>query len=73
MEGIAIAKESKAHAEWTKANTQTFSVRLHNEKDADILAHLATKESRQGYIKDLIRKDIATKANGDHLSQAVEG
>ena len=57
---IERTTETKAHAEWTKANSQTFTVRLHNTRDADIIQHLSKQASRQGYIKELIRKDIAS-------------
>ncbi len=33
-------------------------IRLDREKEADILAHLESKESMQAYIKELIRKDM---------------
>ncbi len=34
-------------------------MKLNNNTDAAILAKLATVPSKQGYIKDLIRADIA--------------
>lgn len=58
----STGKESKAHAEWMKNNTHTISIRLHNTKDRDIIEYLAKQESRQGYIKMLIRKAIAQDA-----------
>ena len=44
-----------------KFNKDTYQqVMLHINKktEADILAHLNTKKSKNGYIKDLIRKDM---------------
>ena len=35
----------------------------HIEKDADIIAKLDSVENRNGYIKDLIRKDISGKSS----------
>lgn len=51
--------ESKAHYEWTKANTTKFTMKLNKNTDADILQHLDKQTSKQGYIKELIRKDMA--------------
>ena len=47
---------------YDKANRKTFSFRLHNKYDADIIARLASVPSMQGYIKELIRRDIAGSA-----------
>ena len=51
-------KESKRIMEYNAKNTVQFSMKLNNRTDADILQKLATVENRQGYIKELIRKDI---------------
>lgn len=37
-------------------------MKLQKKTDADILQKLSEVESKQGYIKDLIRKDIAKGA-----------
>lgn len=42
------------------ANTTQFKLKLNLTTDADILARLDEQESKQGYIKALIRADIAT-------------
>lgn len=34
-------------------------VKLHREKDVDILEKLETVESKNGYIKECIRRDLA--------------
>lgn len=47
---------------WDYANTTVVSLKLNNHTDADILAKLAEVESRQGYIKSLIRDDIKQEA-----------
>lgn len=57
-----MGKESEAHAAWTKNNTHTISIRLHNTKDRDIIEYLTKQESRQGCIKMLVRKAIAQDA-----------
>ena len=57
--------ESKAHAEWTKANTQLVAIRLNNRLDKDIIKKLAEAGNKQGYIKSLIRADIAKTKSSD--------
>lgn len=53
---------SKAHNEAVKRydaeNAVQIRMKLNKKTDADILEWLATKENRQGYLKDLIRKDM---------------
>lgn len=51
--------ESKAHYEWTREHTTRFGIKLNNHTDANIIDHLNKQESKQGYIKNLIRKDIS--------------
>ena len=43
---------------WQQKNTTIMPIRLNHNTDKDILKHLETKESKAGYIKDLIRKDM---------------
>ncbi len=47
---------------WNKENTTRVYVRLNNRTDADILAKLESVENVQGYVKALIRADIAAQA-----------
>ena len=42
-----------------KAHGVGFSLRLRDTTDADIIRQLRSQESIQGYIKRLIREDIA--------------
>ena len=49
----------KAVAKYDKANTKSIFLKLNIKTDADILAHLETVGNKQGYIKELIRKDIS--------------
>ena len=48
----------KAVAKYDKANIKGLYIKLHKEKDADIIQKLDTVKSKQGYIKQLIREDI---------------
>ena len=55
-------KKQNSHAQaahkYNKANTVQIPIRLNKNTDADILAHLESVQSKQGYIKELIRRDI---------------
>lgn len=58
-----MQRESKRR--WDAAHITNVTVRLHNGKDADIIARLAAQPQpggKQGYIKRLIREDIARSA-----------
>lgn len=49
---------NRANAKFNKLHTQSVTVRLHNENDKDIIELLKTKDNKQGYIKELIRRDM---------------
>lgn len=49
----------RAAAKYDKNNTRLIQMKLNKKTDADILDHLDKQENRQGYIKELIRKDMA--------------
>lgn len=48
----------RAQAKYDRNNTRTVIMKLNVSSDADILAKLDQVENKQGYIKDLIRRDI---------------
>lgn len=48
----------KAQEKYKKEKTKIVNIRLHNDKDADIIQKLDEVSSKQGYIKALIREDI---------------
>lgn len=50
---------SKAQMAWDLSHTTQVKLKLNNNTDAAILAKLESVPSKQGYIKDLIRADIA--------------
>lgn len=56
------AAKNRRGDQWNAENTKRVFIRLNNHTDADILAKLESIENVQGYIKSLIRADIA--ANG---------
>lgn len=57
--------ESEAHKKWVQENTVHFGFRLQRRTDADILEKLESVPSKQGYIKRLIREDIAREQTQD--------
>lgn len=53
------AKESKAR--YDAEHTQQIRLKLNTGTDADILEELNRQPNKQGYIKQLIREDIAKR------------
>lgn len=51
--------QARATAKYQKNNTRMFAIRLNLNTDADIINRLEEVKSKQGYIKQLIRADIA--------------
>ena len=49
---------TQIQAKYDAAHRTTFSMKLHNENDYDIIKKLSSVPSMQGYIKQLIRQDI---------------
>lgn len=43
---------------WKKENQKRIVLNLNQNTDADILLHLSQQENKQGYLKELIRKDM---------------
>ncbi len=54
--------QRKAVAKYDAANTVQLKFKLNSKTDADILAKLESVGNKQGYIKALIRADIAQEA-----------
>lgn len=48
----------EAQAKYDKNHTKGIYLKLNKDTDADIIARLEEVDNRQGYIKELIRKDI---------------
>ena len=53
--------QSKEQAKYDAKNTKQIVLKLNLKTDADILEQLEKVGNKQGYIKELIRKDIAEK------------
>lgn len=48
----------KAAIKYAVKNTTRVHIALNNTTDKDIIDHLETVGNKQGYIKELIRKDM---------------
>ena len=55
--GAAFGR-SKASAKYNESNVKQVKMNLNRKTDADIIEHLSRCENVQGYIKNLIRKDM---------------
>lgn len=56
---MATEAQKKASTRYDAKMTKQLCIRLNKKTDADIIEWLLTKKSKQGYIKGLIRKDMA--------------
>ena len=56
-------KKAEYDIQFQKDNIKQIKFNFNKVNDKDILDHLAKQENRQGYIKDLIRKDINKATN----------
>ena len=50
--------QKRAMAKYDKAHTKQIKLKLNLETDRDIIEALEQVDNKQGYIKELIRKDI---------------
>ena len=55
-------------AKYDAAHRQTITINLHNDNDAEIIDKLNSVQSKQGYIKQLIREDIARTCSAHEIS-----
>ena len=61
MENKSTESQIKASIKYNKENTVQISLKLNRTTDADLIDSLNRIENKQGYIKGLIRRDIANK------------
>lgn len=54
----------RAQAKYDKAHTRQFLLKLNDRTDGDIIAFLDSLENKQGYIKQIIRADMAARGLG---------
>lgn len=64
-----MASEAKIRAnnKSNKINTKMICLRLSYNTDADIIKKLDEVESKMGYIKELIRKDMQAQKKGNQI------
>ena len=55
---ITSKAQLRAQAKYDKDNTVQVKLKLNKKTDADIIKRLSETDSKQGYIKELIRLDI---------------
>lgn len=60
--------QKKASEKYKKENTKQYKLMLSLKYDADIIAMLDSVGNRQGYLKSLIRADIA-RANSEKMKE----
>ena len=58
---MATEAQKRAIKKYDSANTTQIHLKLNNNTDADILQKLKEMDNAQGYIKQLIRDDMARK------------
>lgn len=51
----------KAQARYDKENTHAYILKLNKKTDADILEKMNDVSNKQGYIKELVRKDMQNR------------
>ena len=47
---------------WDQTHTKQYKVKLNENTDADIIAWLDAQQNTQGYLKALIRADMAARS-----------
>ena len=60
--------QKRASAKYNKNNTRLITIRLMLSSDADILNYLDSLPNKQGYIKSLIRADMA-RAKSENMKE----
>ena len=61
MANKSTESQIKASIKYNKENTVQISLKLNRTTDADLIDSLNRIANKQGYIKELIRRDIANK------------
>ena len=53
--------QKAASERYDRENTIRIALKLNKKTDAEIIAHLERQTNKQGYIKSLIRADMASE------------
>jgi hypothetical protein len=59
MGGVLSIPDSEAKKKWDRENAVYVSIKLMKKNDADIIQKFESVPNRQGYIKSVVRQDIA--------------
>ena len=61
MANKSTESQVRASIKYNKENTVQISLKLNRSTDADLIDSLNRVANKQGYIKELIRRDITKK------------
>ena len=61
MANKSTESQIRASVKYNKENTVQISLKLNRSTDADLIDSLNRVKNKQGYIKELIRRDITKK------------
>lgn len=64
--------QKRATEKYDAANTVQFHLKLNINTDRDIIDKLNSVESKQGYIKDLIREDLKKGVAGGVAGKCIK-
>lgn len=57
---MASEAQKRASAAYDKRNVVGLYLKFNKKTDRDIIKHMEGQQNKQGYIKDLIRSDMAS-------------
>ena len=61
--------QKRASKKYDSENTKTFTFKLNYNTDADMIAFLEMLGNKQGYIKELISRDLRKRIGGRYDDQ----
>lgn len=64
MTDVKAVRQYAAQQRYDAAHTTQVKLKLNDKTDADIIEHLSGQSNKQGYIKELIRRDMPGNQNG---------
>ena len=57
-EGMTTEARKRAREKYNKANYKAYTFRFHKTHEADVIERLEEQLNKQGYIRELIKKDM---------------
>lgn len=61
------AATQKRYDEAHRGNYKSYLIKCHRQQDAELIEFLDCIHNKQGYIKDLIRRDLEARSRKDVL------